>query len=152
VQGNEKSSIFSGGSSVHSLAATLSLYDNARLRQPYVNGKQVDTFAKVDTPIKQALAAAGNGIVYLVTGTIVSPTLKVVISRFLAKYPNAKHIQYDPVSYTGMILANEASYGKRSIPSYHFDKAQTIFSLGADFLGNWLAPVEFTAGYMKNRT
>lgn len=152
VQGNEESSIFSGGSSVHSLAATLSLYDNARLRQPYVNGKQVDTFAKVDTPIKQALAAAGNGIVYLVTGTIVSPTLKVVISRFLAKYPNAKHIQYDPVSYTGMILANEASYGKRSIPSYHFDKAQTIFSLGADFLGNWLAPVEFTAGYMKNRT
>lgn len=151
IQGNQESAITGGGSSVHSVAATLSLYDNARLRQPHVNGKPVDTFNKVDAPIKQALAAVGTGIIYLVTGTIISPTLKEVINRFLAKYPNAKHVQYDPVSYSGMILANESSYGKRAIPSYHFDKAQTIFSLGADFLGNWLSPVEFTAGYMKNR-
>lgn len=151
VQGNNESTITGGGSSTHSIAATLSLYDNSRLRQPYVNGKPVDTFAKVDEPIKQALAAVGSGIIYLVTGTVISPTLNQVINNFLAKYPTAKHIQYDPVSYSGMILANEASYGKRSIPSYHFDKAQTVFSLGADFLGTWLSPVEFTVGYMKNR-
>lgn len=151
VQGNKMSPISQGGSSVHSAASILSIYDNARLRQPHVNGKAVDTFTKVDAPIKEALAAVGSGLIYLVTGTIISPSVKEVISRFLAKYPTAKHIQYDPVSYSGMILANEACYGKRALPSYHFDKAQTIFSLGADFLGSWLSPVEYVAAYMKNR-
>lgn len=150
VEGNKLSPITNGGSSARSVAATLSLYDKTRLRQPHANGKSVDTFDKVDVPIKAALAAAG-GAIYLVTGTLLSPTSREVISRFLNTYPNAKHIQYDPVSYSGLLLANESSYGKRVLPSYHFDKAQTIFSIGADFLGTWLSPVEFTSGYMKNR-
>ena len=50
-----------------------------------------------------------------------------------------------------MLLANEASYGKRAIPSYHFDKANVIVSLGADFLGTWLSPVEFARQYAKGR-
>jgi molybdopterin-containing oxidoreductase family iron-sulfur binding subunit len=50
-----------------------------------------------------------------------------------------------------MLLANEASYGKRVLPSYHFDKAQTIVSLGADFLGTWLSPVEFAKQYAAGR-
>ena len=31
-------------------------------------------------------------------------------------------------------------YGKRAIPSYHFENAKVIVSLGADFLGTWLKP------------
>ena len=150
IEPNTLSTIGHGGISARVVAATLSLYDKARLRQPHVSGKSVDTFEKVDTPITQALAVAG-GSVYLVTGSIISPTSKEVINRFLAKYPGAKHIQYDPVSYSGMLLANEMSYGKRALPSYHFDKVQTVFSIGADFLGTWLAPVEFSAGFMKTR-
>ncbi|HEX6427724.1 MAG TPA: 4Fe-4S dicluster domain-containing protein, partial [Niastella sp.] len=76
---------------------------------------------------------------------------KQVIAEFLAKYPNGKHIQFDAVSYSGMLLANEATFGKRAIPSYNFDNAQTIVSLGADFLCTWLSPVEFQHGYSKNR-
>src|SRR5690606_14785611 len=47
--------------------------------------------------------------------------------------------------------ANMASYGKRALPSYHFDKAKTIVSLDADFLGNWLSPVEFQKQYSMGR-
>lgn len=150
VEGNTLSSITKGGSSARSLASTLSLYDRSRLRQPHVDGKSVDTFSKVDNPIKTALANAG-GTIYLLTGTVLSPTVKAVIDRFISRYPNAKHVQYDPVSYSGMILANEASYGKKGLPSYHFEKAKTIFGLGADFLGTWLSPVEFSHGYTANR-
>ena len=50
-----------------------------------------------------------------------------------------------------MILANEACYGKKVIPSYHFDNAKVIISLAADFLGTWLSPVEFSSQYAKNR-
>ncbi len=44
-------------------------------------------------------------------------------------------------------LANEASYGKTVIPSYHFENAKAIVSLSADFLGTWLSPVEFARQY-----
>lgn len=150
IEGNTSSSVSKGGTSARVVAATLSLYDTARLRGPHAGGKLVDTFDKVDGPVMQALAAA-TGAVYLVTGTIISPTVKEVINNFLAKYPNAKHIQYDPVSYSGMLLANEMSYGKRAIPDYRFDKAQTVFSLAADFLGTWIAPVEYSAAFLSNR-
>ena len=149
IEGNTLSSITKGSASARIVAATLSLYDKTRLRQPHVDGKPVDTFEAIDTPVMQGLAAANNAV--LLTGTIVSPSTEKVIAGFLAKYPNAKHVQYDPISYDGILTANEMSYGKRMIPAYLFENAKTIFSLGADFLGTWLAPVEFAAGYAQNR-
>jgi molybdopterin-containing oxidoreductase family iron-sulfur binding subunit len=50
-----------------------------------------------------------------------------------------------------MLLANEACYGKRALPSYRFDNANVIVSLSADFLGTWLSPVEFSRQYASKR-
>jgi hypothetical protein len=80
-----------------------------------------------------------------------SPTTLQIIAEFLAKYPGSRHVQYDAVSYSGMLLANEACYGKKAIPSYHFDNAKVIVSLDADFLGTWLSPAEFSNQYSQNR-
>ncbi|HMI77387.1 MAG TPA: 4Fe-4S dicluster domain-containing protein, partial [Ferruginibacter sp.] len=44
-----------------------------------------------------------------------------------------------------------ACYGKKAIPSYHFDNAKVIVSLGADFLGTWLSPTEFSHQYSQRR-
>ena len=87
----------------------------------------------------------------LLTSTITSPTTLQIIADILAKYPGSRHVQYDAVSYSGMLLANEACYGKKAIPSYHFENAKVIVSLGADFLGTWLSPVEFANQYAENR-
>ncbi len=151
IEGNELSSITKGGTSARVQASVLSLYDAARLRQPYADGKKVDTFGPIDRAVTDGLVAAGGKAIYILTGTILSPTVKDVIAQFIAKYPNAKHVVYDPMSFSGMLLANEASYGKRALPSYHFDKAQTIVSLDADFLGTWLSPIEFARGYSSGR-
>ena len=48
-------------------------------------------------------------------------------------------------------MANEATFGKRAIPSYNFANAKVIVSLGADFLGTWLNPVEFARQYAQTR-
>lgn len=149
IEGNELSSITRGGTSARVQGSVLSLYDKARLRQPYADGKPVDVFQDIDTKVKESLASGKAA--YLLTGTIISPTVKSVIDQFIAKYPAAKHITYDAMSYSGMLLANEASYGKRALPSYHFDKAKTIVSIGADFLGTWLSPIEFAKGYSIGR-
>jgi len=149
VEGNPLSSITQGGTSARVQASVLNIYDKARLRQPHADGKEV-TFAAVDRMIIDGLKAATHPV-YLLTSTILSPTTKDIIAQFIAKYPTAKHVTYDAVSYSGMLLANEACYGKRTLPTYHFDKAQTIVSLGADFLGTWLSPIEFAKGYSKGR-
>ncbi|HEY4876290.1 MAG TPA: 4Fe-4S dicluster domain-containing protein, partial [Puia sp.] len=83
--------------------------------------------------------------------TINSPTTKQIIAEFLAKNSGSRHVQYDVDSFSGILLANEASYGKKEIPSYQFDTAKIIVSLGADFLGTWLSPVEFARQYIKGR-
>jgi len=149
LEGNPKSSITKGGTSARVQASVLNLYDKARLRQPQADGKEA-SFDAIDRQIKEALTANARPA-YILTSSILSPSTKEVIAQFLAKYPGSKHVVADPVSYSGMLLANEASYGKRALPSYHFDKAETIVSLGADFLGTWLSPIEFAKQYSAGR-
>lgn len=150
IEGNTSCTITKGATTARVQASVLNLYDKARLRQPYISQKEA-TFEAVDKKVKEALTAQVSKQGYLVTSTIISPTTKDVISQFLAKYPNFKHITYDAVSYSGMLLANEASYGKRSIPSYQFNLAKTIVSIGADFLGTWLSPAEYSKQYSEAR-
>ncbi len=108
------------------------------------------TYEFIDKTIAEGIAAAGGPVV-LLTSTIISPSTKQIIAEFLAKYPGSRHVQADAVSYSGMLLANEASGFGRKLPTYRFDAAKVIVSLGADFLGTWLSPVEMAIGYSKGR-
>ncbi len=155
IEGNELSSITKGGTSAQAQASVLDLYDTTRLRHPLQKEnndyKEVSTFDAFDSMVTNAMKSIGSKSVVILTSTISSPSTLQIINDFLAKYPGSRHVQYDAVSYSGMLLANEACYGKRAIPSYQFENAKTIVSLGADFLGTWLSPVEFSKQYASNR-
>lgn len=157
IEGNELCSYTKGGTSARVQASVLDLYDTNRLTHPKhkasAGGKfqEVPTYEQLDKLVTSALAGVGGAPVVLLTSTIVSPSTRQVISEFLGKYPGSRHVQYDAMSYSGLLLANEASFGRRAIPSYRFDRAKVIVSLGADFLGSWLNPVEFSRAYSYNR-
>jgi molybdopterin-containing oxidoreductase family iron-sulfur binding subunit len=148
IEGNDLSPLTRGGTSARAQASVLDLYDTYRLRHPQrKSGKdfsEVPTFEQLDQMVGSALAGAGN--VVLLTSTITSPSTRRVITEFLGRYPGSRHVQYDAVSYSGLLLANN-----RRIPAYQFDKAKVIVSLGADFLGTWLSPVEFARQYSYGR-
>ncbi|MEZ4971924.1 MAG: TAT-variant-translocated molybdopterin oxidoreductase [Cyclobacteriaceae bacterium] len=152
IEGNTLSKVSMGGTSAQVEASVLSLYDNYRLRGPKA-GAESASWEDVDKAITGKLEeiSAAGGQIRIVSNTILSPSTKAAIGRFAAKYPTTVHVQYDPVSYSGLSKANEASFGKAMIPSYDFSKARTIVSVGADFLGTWLAPIEFTKQYSENR-
>ncbi len=150
IEGNNLSTITKGGTSAKVQASVLSLYDTARLRFPTIDGKEV-TLAYIDQAIAGALGSLGGAPIVLLTSTINSPTTLQAINQFLSKYAGSKHIVYDADSYTGMLLANQTSYGKKAIPSYNFDKAKVIVSIAADFLGTWLSPIEFASQYAVGR-
>jgi molybdopterin-containing oxidoreductase family iron-sulfur binding subunit len=101
--------------------------------------------------IASDIAALGGAPIVLLTSSVTSPTTRDVIAQFLAKYPGSRHVTYDAVSFSGMLLANEASYGRRAIPSYRFDAAKVIVSLSSDFLNASVSPVEFAKQYGVTR-
>ncbi len=155
IEGNALSSLTKGGTSPRAQASVLDLYDTNRLTNPKHNTgskfEEVPTYDQLDRAIMGSLNGLVGRPVVLLTSTINSPSTKQIIAEFLNKYPGSRHVQYDAVSYSGMLLANEATQGKRAIPSYQFDKAKVIVSLGADFLGTWLSPVEFARQYSYGR-
>ncbi len=148
IEGNDLSTLSKGGTTARVQASVLDLYDTARLRFPKADQQEVTSFDSFDKMVGEAISGTA---VALVTPTITSPTTKLIIAEFLAKYPGSRHVQYDGISYNGILLAAEASYGKRAIPSYHFEKAKVVVSLAADFLGTWLSTVENQRGYAALR-
>ena len=152
IEGNSLSSVSKGGSSPQVEASVLSLYDNYRLRGPRMGDKS-ESWENVDKEVMAKLSdiAGKGGQIRIISNTILSPSTLASIERFKAKYPTAQHIQYDQVSYYGMMKANEASFGTAFIPSYDFSKANVIVSFSADFLGTWLAPIEFARQYAATR-
>ena len=151
IEGNALSSLTEGGTSAQLQASVLDLYDTTRLRYPMANKKEA-TFEAIDKMVDSGLSANSGKPLVLLTSSYTSVTGRQIINDFLAKCPaGSRHVQYDAVSCSGMIEANQASYGKKYIPAYHFDKAKVIVSLDADFLGNWIAPVVFANQYAVGR-
>jgi len=152
IEGNklEGSAFAQGGTSARVQASVLDLYDMHRLRYPQQkkgdNFEEVPTYEQLDKLIGEQMKAAGGSTV-LLTSTLNSPSTQAIING----YGGLKHVQYDAVSYSGMLLANEACGFGRQLPSYDFASADVIVSLGADFLGSWLSPVEFAKAYSAGR-
>ncbi len=152
IEGNRKSKVSLGGTSTRAQASVLGLYDGERLKTFTEKGAETspDQADKKIIDKLASIAAAGQSI-YIVTSTIISPSLKAAIAEFSAKYPTAKTVVFDPISSYGLSKGNELSFGSAFIPSYDFSKAQTIVSIGADFLGTWLSPIEFSKQYSATR-
>ncbi len=152
IEGNPNDLLSKGGLSAQAQASVLDLYDVTRLKGASKDGSDasweaVDAFVKAELT---AIKAAGKKI-RLITATVNSPSTLAIIADFIKQYPTARHINYDAVSYTGIIQANSNSFGKAVLPHYNFDKADVIVSFGADFLGTWISPSEFIRQYVQNR-
>ncbi len=144
LEGNPESPVTRGGLSARAQAAVLNLYDGARLQHFAIKGRPA-SFAQVDQAVRNGLANASGRIV-LVSPTIISPSTKRAIAAMAARYRNVEHVMYDVNSASGLLQANGGV-----LPAFDFSKANVIVSLGADFLGTWISPVEFSRQYVTNR-
>jgi molybdopterin-containing oxidoreductase family iron-sulfur binding subunit len=147
IEGNDLKGFAHSGTNARVQASVLGLYDGARLRGPKVKGNDA-TWKTVDEKVASALA---GGTIRILTSTIISPSTKAVISEFVAKYPNTKHVSYDAISYNALTKANKNVWGKSVVSSYDFSKANVVVGIACDFLGNWISGEEFSKQYAKNR-
>ncbi|MBC8353596.1 MAG: 4Fe-4S dicluster domain-containing protein [Planctomycetes bacterium] len=152
MEGMPEHPLSRGGLCAIGQALPLGLYDSHRLAQPLASGK-VTSWEDVDESITRLLGEVkqGNGAVRFVTSTVTSPTLKAQIDAFLAQYNDAKHVTFDAVSCSAILDAHEKTHAARVLPHYKLDQANVIVAFGADFLGTWISPVEFTAAWQTRR-
>ncbi len=152
IEGNKYSTIGQGGTNAQVEASVLSLYDKERLAGPTKDGADAD-WETVDKEIAAQLndITAKGGQIRIVSQSVLSPTTKRAVGEFAAKFPTAQHVTYDAASAYGISEAHRRSFGEAMVPSYDFSKAHTIVSIGADFLGTWISPIEFTKQYSKTR-
>jgi len=152
IEGNTLSPVTRGGTSAQVEASILSLYDKERIQQPLIKGEDVEWIV-LDQEVKSKLEAivSRGGAIRIVSNTVLSPTTRKVIKGFIEKYPTTSHVVYDPLSAAAILEGNKRSFGKRIVPSYHFDKANIIVGFSADFLGAWLNPITQTKQYAQTR-
>ncbi len=152
IEGNSLSSVSQGGTSARIQASVLNLYDDARFKGPSKKGQEI-SWDDAEKEIKILLDSMqmNSGKVVLLSSTIISPSTREIIRKFAEKQTNTEWIQYDPVSASGILQANQKSFGTAFIPDYRFIKAKIVVSFGADFLGTWLSTVEYTKGYTTAR-
>jgi MoCo/4Fe-4S cofactor protein with predicted Tat translocation signal len=152
LEGNELYKYTRGGTSARVQASMISLYDSARLKGPVRKNKMV-SWTSADKEIIAGLSKIKNNgkEIVILSSTIFSPSTLKAIEEFTAVYPQAKLISYDVTSYSGLTDAYKEATGITGFPYPLFDKADIVVNFGADFLGSWLFPTEFTLAYVTKR-
>ncbi len=150
IQNNKDAKSFNC-SNARVTASVLDLYDTYRIQGPKVDGNYV-SWDDFNNQIKGNLENLinDNKRIVLLTQTQCSPTTKLILDKFLSKYSNIEHIEYDTISSSSALDAFENIYGIRALADYDFSKAETIVSVDADFLSDWQGG-SYSSGWSKTR-
>lgn len=153
LEGNPDHPMNRGALCSRGQASLLNLYDQDRLTAPVTGSRsgahQQIVWADADAAILAKLKGARS--VRVLTGEVRGESTQRLISEFLGSVGNGAHVVYEPLAEEELVESQKLSYGEAVAPHYHFDKADLIVSLGADFLSNWLSPVEYSGQWAKNR-
>ena len=152
IEGNNLSPFNGEGTTARIQASVLSLYDDARLKEPGLNNLPA-VWDEIDELIIKNLSKTPDDRrkTVLLTSSIISPATVKLIKEFGNQFSNFKWVQYDAVSYSAILEANQKSFGSAVIPDYNFQNTDLVVSFNADFLGTWLSPVHFIPRYISRR-
>jgi molybdopterin-containing oxidoreductase family iron-sulfur binding subunit len=155
VDGNPDHPVNRGSSDPITQGSLLALYDPDRSQHVRYRGENREWPEFVEAlqthlAVKKADGGAG---VYVLTGTVTSPTLAAQIQKAQAAWPNAKFLQYDPVNRDSAYAAAAAAFGAPLDAQYWLEGADVIVSLDADFLSGLTQPGfhKLAADYSRRR-
>jgi molybdopterin-containing oxidoreductase family iron-sulfur binding subunit len=147
VEGNPEHPASLGATDIFSQASVLGLYDPDRSRTVVHRG-EVRTWnaflAALQGEMTAQRALGGQGL-RLLTEPVSSPSVIDQIETLFAAMPQARWHQWDPVFGTTQGGAPAA------MPIYHFDRADVVLSLDADFLGVGPGAVRYAKDFSSRR-
>ncbi|WP_246675340.1 4Fe-4S dicluster domain-containing protein [Mesorhizobium sp. B2-3-4] len=153
VEGNLDHPASRGATDAIMQAAVLSLFDPERSRTPLKQGEPAsyDDFLKDIAALAGGwVGSGGQGLALLIEATT-SPTTKAQIEVLKTRYPKLRVFKHDPLAARSGEQATATLFGKPLTPIYHFDRADVIVSLDADFLGEGPGRLAYARDFARRR-
>ena len=150
IEGNPDHPATRGATNAILQASILGLYDPDRSKQVRQNGviKSWADFINFWRQHKKQLST-GKGLA-VISRSFNSPSLYQAYLNFKKTFPQAQWVAYESVSDENIFKGLKQATGQNIRPVYHFEKANVILSLEADFLvsesENVLAHKGFASG------
>ncbi len=153
IEGNPEHTASLGGADAFMQASILSLYDPDR-SQTVMKAGQIATWAEFLTFLAAELPALrkrhGRGLAIL-TETITSPTLAGQLQSLLKELPEAKWHQYEPAGRDNVRAGSRLAFGEYLETVYHFDQADIVLALDAEFLTAVPGSIRFAREFINRR-
>jgi MoCo/4Fe-4S cofactor protein with predicted Tat translocation signal len=136
IEGNIDHPGSRGATDAFAQASILSLYDPDRSKV-ILQGGRISTWDAFITALASELETKrlnkGEGL-RILTETVTSPTLASQLRQILQLFPSARWHQFEPINSDNARAASKIVFGKYADTVYHFDQAEVVLSLDADFL------------------
>jgi len=152
LEGNPESAINRGKTCGLGQAGVQNHYNPDRIRAPLLrtgdSGEAITwekAYALIDEKLK---GVSGNEVAFLTGG--MSGHLKVLLGNYMDSIGSTNHFVYEAIGPAVVRAANKKSYGVE-MPRFNISKAKVVLSFGADFLGAWVSPVNFSQQYAQFR-
>ncbi len=152
IDGNRLCPLTGGGTTARTQASLMELYDPGRLPYPASGGDRI-TWEEMDRQVVKILKRyrEENRKIWILTRSLMSPSFKGILERFVSLNPSAELISYDPLSSSALVDAHRICFDFPHLPEYRFDRADLVLSLHCDFLGTWISPAQFSRQYISAR-
>jgi molybdopterin-containing oxidoreductase family iron-sulfur binding subunit len=153
IEGNPNHPGSLGAADVFAQAAILGLYDPDR-SQTITHLGEIRPWSEFLGAMRAALTAQqalGGAGLRILTESISSPTLTAQMRDLLKRFPSAKWHQWDPLSPENAKAGSKIAFGRYVDTQYHFDHADVIVSLDADFLCDGPASLVYARQFAARR-
>ena len=136
IEGNPDHGASFGSTDLFAQGSILTLYDPDRSQSALSGGKPAawDVFvAAAGAAVAEQRAKQGAGL-RILTGPSTSPTLAVQIGAILTALPQARWVQYAPISRENAAAGARQAFGSDAHVVYQFSKATAVVALDSDFM------------------
>ena len=149
LEGHE--SFHGGGTDSFAQATLLDLYDIDRSRAVLQDGTPSD-WSAFDAFCASDLAGVAADKIAVVAPAMSGPTAKAAKKSFLAKFPGARWVTFEPVCLDHLVNATTAVFGAPMRPDHKWDEADCVLVLDGDPLGTDADATGNARGWAAKRT
>lgn len=153
VEGNPNHPASLGGSNSMQLASILELYNPLRAVDILHNGEvsSWEAFSSELETVIESLGSSDSSGLRILVETTTSPSLVKQLDDLVEKYPGAKWYQYEPLARSNVLEGARLAFGEVVDTVYHFDQADVVLALDADFLMSLPGSVRYARDFAAKR-
>ncbi len=153
LQGNKLHPDSNGGLDIQAQASVLNLYDPNRAQSFQKAGVKADReeFYKFLDAKKAELAAKQGGGLAILIDEAVTPTRQRLLGELVKKHPQAKIYRHETFGQANVRVAYATAFEAGAAPAYDLSKADRVFSLDCDFMGQDRIGNNATGQFMVRR-